>query len=219
MGWRHLTRPYREDTDILGAEEAVRGGAQGESRGHQYATCNDTVGWQIHEPSHPWMDGTLVQHSKPPPVNNIPRWTSLTAKYQGVDIPIAEATSLRKHLWLTSLNCGSLSEANNQNQINKAKLLSICCQFQRCGSDVMYLTDTRLTQVQGQKALEFMGTLLPHGTFLRKSAVCTPHAPQSNTQKKHWSKGTQVLSGGATEATKPSNPGQIGGMILIARHK
>jgi hypothetical protein len=72
---------------------------------------------------------------------------SLTAKYQGIEIPIAEATALRKNLWLTSL--GSLSEANSQKQINKAILSSICLQIQRCGSDVMYLTDTRLTQVQG----------------------------------------------------------------------
>jgi hypothetical protein len=137
----------------------------------------------MHEPSHPWTDGTLVQHSTPPPVNNIPRWTSLTAEYQGIDIPIAEATTLGKDLWLTSLNCGSLSKVNSQKQINKTKLSSICWQYQRCGSDVMYLTDTRLTQVQGQKALEFMRTLLPHGTFLRQRAVGKPNAPQSNTRK------------------------------------
>ena len=125
----------------------------------------------MHEPSHLWTDGSLIQQSPPPPISNIPRWTNLTVEYQGTEIPIAEATALRKDLWLTSLNCGSLSETNSQKQINKAKLSSICWQFQRCESDVMYLTDTRLTQVQGQRALEFMRTLLPHGTFLRQSVV------------------------------------------------
>jgi hypothetical protein len=105
--------------------------------------------------------------------------------YQGIEIPIAEATALRKNLWLTILNCGSVSEANSQKQINKTKLTSIYWQFQRCGSDVMYLTDTRLTQVQGQRALEFMRILLPHGTFLRQSAVGKPNAPKGNTQKQH----------------------------------
>jgi hypothetical protein len=203
----------------LGTEATVDGGALGESRGQQYATCNDTGGWQMHEPSHPWTDGSLAQHSTTPPVNNIPRWTSLTAEYQGIAIPIAEAMTLRKNLWLTSLKCGSLSEANSQKQINKAKLSSICWQFQRCGSDVMYLTDTRQTQVQGQRALEFMRTLLPHGTFLRQSAVGKLNAPQGNTQKQHWSKGTQAPSGGATEATKPDTSGRIGGMILIVSNK
>jgi len=98
----------------------------------------------MHEPSQPWTDGILVQQRTPSPVDNIPRWTSLTDEYRQVEIPIAEATALRKDLWLTSLNCGSLSAANSHKQINKAKLTSICWQFQRCGSDVMYLTDTRL---------------------------------------------------------------------------
>ena len=34
----------REDTGVLGAEDEVGEGAQGESRGHQYATCDDTGG-------------------------------------------------------------------------------------------------------------------------------------------------------------------------------
>ena len=83
----------------------------------------------------------------------------------------------------------------------------------------MYLTDTRLTQVQGQRALEFMRTLLPHGTFLRQSAVSTPNAPQGNTRKKHWSKGTHAPPGVATEAAQPSTSVQIGGMILIVSNK
>jgi hypothetical protein len=112
-----------------------------------------------------------------------------------------------------------LSAVNSQKHINKAKLSSICWQFQRCLSDVMYLTDTRLTQVQGQRALEFMRTLLPHGSFLRQSAVGKPNAPQGNTRKKHWSKCIQAPSGGATEATKPDTSGRIGCMILIVSKK
>ena len=119
-----------EDKGVLGTEDDIGEEAQGESRGHQYATCDDTGGWRMHEPIHPCTDGTLIQQSTPPPVSNIPRWTNLTAEYQGTEIPIAEAAALRKDLWLTSLNCGSLSEANSQTQINKAKLSSICWQFQ-----------------------------------------------------------------------------------------
>jgi hypothetical protein len=104
-------------------------------------------------------------------VDNIPQWTSITDEYRQVEIPISKATELRKDLWLTSLNCGSLSAANSHKQINKAKLTSICWQFQRCGSDVMYPTDNRLNQVQGQRAIEFTRTLLPYGTFIRQSAV------------------------------------------------
>ena len=159
----------------------------------------------MHEPIHPWTDGTLIQQSTPPPVSNIPRWTNLTAEYQGTEIPIAETTALRKDLWLTSLNCGSLSEANRQTQINKAKLSSICWQFQRCGSDVMYLTDTRLTQVQGQRALDFMRTLLPHGTFDRQSAVSTSTEPKGSPGKKHWCKGTRAPTAGARGPSQPSN--------------
>ena len=55
----------REDTDVLGREDAVGESVQGESRGHQYATCDDTGGWQMHEPSHPWTEGTVFQQSTP----------------------------------------------------------------------------------------------------------------------------------------------------------
>ena len=141
-----------EDEGVLGADDGTGEAAQEAPSGHQYATCDDTGGWRMHEPLHPWTDGTLLQQHTPPPVSNIPRWTNLTAEYQDIEIPIAEASALRKDLWLTSLNCGSLSAANSQTQINKAKLSSKYWQFQRCGSDVMYLTDTRLTQMQGQRA-------------------------------------------------------------------
>ena len=125
----------------------------------------------MHEPTNPWQDGSLHQQSTPTPANNIPRWQALTEEYQTITIPMAEATDLRKDLWLTSLNCGSLSEANSPTQINTGKLTALCWQFQRCGSDVMYLTDTRLTQAQGVKAIEHIRTLLPHGTFVRQSPV------------------------------------------------
>ena len=70
-----------EDTGVSGAEDKIGEGAQEESRGHQYAPWEDTGGWRMHEPSHPWTDGTLIQQSTPPPVSNIPRWTNLTAEY------------------------------------------------------------------------------------------------------------------------------------------
>ena len=93
-----------EDDEVLGADDATGEAAQAESRGHQYATCDDTGGWRMHEPIHPWTEGTLTQQHTPPPVSNLPRWTNLTAEYQDTAIPIAEATTLRKDLWLTSLN-------------------------------------------------------------------------------------------------------------------
>ena len=65
----------------------------------------------------------------------------------------------------------------------------------------MYLTDTRLTQVQGQRALDFMRTLLPHGTFLRQSAVSTSTEPKGTPGKKSWRKGTQAPT---EEAREPS---------------
>ena len=101
----------------------------------------------MHEPTSPWQDGELVQQSTPNPVNNIPRWQALTEEYRHITIPLAEATDLRKDLWLTSLNCGSLSEANSHTQINKGKIS------------------------QGIKEMEHIRTLLPHGTFIRQSPV------------------------------------------------
>jgi hypothetical protein len=64
-----------------------------------------------------------------------------------------------------------------------------------------------------------MRTLLPHGTFLRQSAVGTPNARKGNTRKQHWSKSTQAPSEGVTEATKPNTSGCINGMILIVSNK
>jgi hypothetical protein len=64
-----------------------------------------------------------------------------------------------------------------------------------------------------------MRTLLPHDTFLRQSAVGTPNAPQGNTRKKLWSKGTQAPPGVDTEAAQPSTPGRIGGMIFMVGNK
>jgi hypothetical protein len=149
MGRRHLARPYEHH-----------------NRKYRKKTGRTPMSLvqkrqlvKVHQGSH---EVTNMRHAMTPaggkwtsPVTsgrNIPRWTSLTAEYQGIKIPIAEAMALRMNLWLTSLNCSSLSEANSQKQINKAKLSSICWQLQRCGSDVMFLTDTRLTQ----KALEFI---------------------------------------------------------------
>ena len=93
----------------------------------QYATLTDTGGWKMHEPSPPWRDGLLQQQgTSPPPVNNLPRWQAITSAYNHLEIPIAESPTLLKDLWLSTLNCGSLSGANSVTQINKAKLSTIC---------------------------------------------------------------------------------------------
>ena len=186
----------------------------------QYATLTDTGGWKMHEPSPPWRDGLLQQQgTSPPPVNNLPRWQALTSEYNQREIPIAESPTLRKDLWLTTLNCGSLSEANSATQINKTKLSTICWQFQRCGSDVMYLTDTRLTHAQGRRAIDFMRSLLPAGTFIRQSAV-EPHAkPTKAPHKRHWTKRTEAPSPIQLTSQHPSQHGRIGGMLLIVSNK
>jgi hypothetical protein len=62
-----------EDERVLGADDVTGEAAQVESRGHQYATCDNTGGWRMHEPLHPWTDGTLIQQHTPPPVSNLPR--------------------------------------------------------------------------------------------------------------------------------------------------
>ena len=153
------------------------------SSSHQYAAWTDMGGLKMHEPSPPWTDGILPQQcTSPPPANNLPRWQALTSEYNQLEIPIAESPTLRKDLWLTTLNCGSMSEANSVTQINKAKLSTICWQFQRCGSDVMYLTDTRLTHIQGRRAIDFMRSLLPAVTFIRQIAV-DPQAKLGKTSQ------------------------------------
>jgi hypothetical protein len=133
----------------------------------------------MHEPSTPWTDGLLHQQStSPTPANNLPRWLALTSKYNHIEIRITESSTLRKDLRLTTLNCGSLSEANSDTQINKAKLSTICWQFQRCGSDVMY------THIQGTRAIDFMRSLLPDRTIIRQSAVEPQAKPVRNQHKR-----------------------------------
>ena len=68
-----ITEDGTENEEILGTEDAVGDAAQAESNGHQYATCDDTGSWRMHEPIHPWTDGTLTQQHTSPPVSNIPR--------------------------------------------------------------------------------------------------------------------------------------------------
>jgi hypothetical protein len=192
---------------------------EAEAEGSQYATFDEWGGWKMHEPTSPWKDGSLHQHSTPTPANNIPRWQALTEEYQTITIPMAEATDLRKDLWLTSLNCGSLSEANSPTQINKGKLTALCWQFQRCGTDVMYLTDTRLTQAQGVKAIEHIRTLLPHGTFVRQSPVAIQGTLGSHKKRTHWQKGKSAPASAKGPELTTLPQGRIGGMLLIVSCK
>jgi hypothetical protein len=95
---------HRSDANDPAKHTGDAADAHGETSGHQYATCDDTGRWRMHEPSLPWTDGVLEQKRTPSPVDNIPQWTSLTDEYRQVEIPIAEALELRKDLLLTSLN-------------------------------------------------------------------------------------------------------------------
>ena len=84
----------------------------------------------------------------------------------------------------------------------------------------MYLTDTRLNQVQRQRAIEFMRTLLPHGTFIRQSAVGMFKSAPDTQRKKHWRKGTQTRLADVPVASGSNNhSGRIGGMLLIVSNK
>ena len=58
----------------------------------------------------------------------------------------------------------------------------------------MYLIDTRLNQVQGQRAIEFIHMLLPHGTFIRQSAVDTSNPSPDNHRKKTLEKRHYILA-------------------------
>ena len=42
-----------EDEGVLGADDGTGEAAQEAPSGHQYATCDDTGGWRMHEPLHP----------------------------------------------------------------------------------------------------------------------------------------------------------------------
>ena len=65
-----------------------------------------------------------------------------------------------------------------------------------------------------------MRALLPHGTFIRQSAVGTSKSSPDNPRKKHWRKGTQAPPEAAPGASRTNHPsGRIGGMILIVSNK
>ena len=84
----------------------------------------------------------------------------------------------------------------------------------------MYLTDTHLNQAQGQRAIEFMRTLLPHGTFIRQSAVDMFKSASNTQRKKHWRKSTQPMLADVTGTSESNNhSGRIGGMLLIVSNK
>ena len=87
---------------------------------------------------------------------------------------MALANDLRQDLWAASLNCGGLAAALERNRIDKAKVSMIAWQFLRCGTDAMYILDTRLMQDQGRQVIETLRSLLPPETFIRQS----PLAPQ-----------------------------------------
>ena len=155
-------------------------------------------------------------------MNNIPGWEALTQEFNTKRIAVAEEPGLRKDLWLTCLNCGGLSAAEQRKKVNMAKVTTICWQFMRCGTDVMYLLDTRLSEPQGQKVIKAMRELLPHGTFIRQSPLGAERTPRDNGTRNHWPKRHPKPSvagqGGRAVATTTLH-GKVGGMLLIVSNK
>jgi hypothetical protein len=145
-------------------------------------------GWKMYSSRKPWRDRDLVQCSTPNPVNNIPRWEALTQEFNTKMIAVAEEPGLRKDLWLTCLNCEEQSAAEQRKTANMVKVTTICGQFMRCGTDAMYLLDTRLSEPQGQKVIKAMRELLPHGTFIRQSSLGAELTPRDNAIRSHWPK-------------------------------
>ena len=83
----------------------------------------------------------------------------------------------------------------------------------------MYLTDTRLTQAQGIKAIEHIRTPLPHGTFVRQSLVDVQGQMRSPKKRAHWQKGKTAPALSKVPESPPLPQGRIGGMILIVSCK
>ena len=83
----------------------------------------------------------------------------------------------------------------------------------------MYLMDTRLTQTQGVKAIEHIRTLLPHGTFVRQSAVDIQGPMRSPKKRAHWQKGKTAPALSKIPELSRLPQGRIGGMILIVSCK
>jgi hypothetical protein len=220
-----------EDTSWASTAEAPQPSQKEVGKGNQQepgAGVDPTVyspmesGWKMHTLSNPWRDGKLVQYPTPTPVNNIPGWEALTQEFNTKQIMVAEEPGLRKDLWLTCLNCGGLSAVEQRKTVNMAKVTTICWQFMRCGTDVMYLLDTRLSEPQGRKAIKAMRELLPHGTVIRQSPIGVDLTPRDNGTRSHWPKGTPkppiTGQGGRPVASTPLCS-EIGGMLLIVSNK
>ena len=83
----------------------------------------------------------------------------------------------------------------------------------------MYLTDTRLTQAQGIKAIEHILTLLPHGTFIKQSPVEAQGPTRGPKQPTHCRKGKQAPVPSKEPELSTLPQGRIGGMLLIVSCK
>ena len=117
-----------------------------------------------------------------------------------------------------------LLAAEHRKKVNMAKVSTICWQFMRCGTDVMYLLNTRLSETQGQKAIKAMRELLPHGTFIRQSPLGggAERTTRDSGTWRHWPKGQTkppVSGQGGVPAIDTSPRGRVGGMLLIVSNK
>ena len=148
-----LSQEWDEDRSPQSLREDTEGPRAPPPSGDPIKYSPMESGWKMYSPRHPWRDGALVQCSTPTPVHNIPGWEALTQEFSTKKIGVAEASELRKDLWLTCLNCGGLSAAEHRKKVSMAKVPTIWWQFMRCGTDVMYRLNTKLSEPQEQKAI------------------------------------------------------------------
>ena len=115
-----------------------------------------------------------------------------------------------------------LSAAEQRKKVNMVKVSTICWQFMRCGTDVMYLLDTRLSEHRGQKVIKAIRELRPNGTFIRQSPLGARRTTRANDIQCHWPKRQPkpqvTVQGGMPEADTTLR-GRVGGMLLIVSNK
>jgi hypothetical protein len=144
---------------------------------------------------------------------------ALISKYNHLETPIAESPTLRKDLWVTTLNCGSLSEANSFTQINKAKLSTICWQFQRC--DLTSCTSQTLGSLmsKGEERLTSCALYYRRERSSDRGAVETHAKLVKTPHKRHWKKRTAAPSPIQPTSQRSQPHERIGGMLLIVSNK
>ena len=142
-----LSHEWDEAGNPLGLVEGTEGSREPPPSGDPINYAPMKSGCKMYSPRHLWYNA-LHQLQ----LTIFLGWRlSLIQEFSFKKRAVAEAPELHKDLWLTCLSCGGLSAAEQCKNVNMAKVSTICWQFMRCGTDVMYLLDTRLSEPQRQK--------------------------------------------------------------------